>query len=413
MPSILFINRVYTPDSGATGRVLEHAARGFVEAGWDVTILATAASRASVCEEVIGGIRIVRVGILFSKKNLVARALGYALMIPVLFLKALRLPRHDVVVTKTDPPMLACLGPMIQRVKGSRLIHWAQDLYPEVAEECGVLSKGGIAANVLRQLSTQAIRGHDLTLAVGRCMTDRLIERGISDESIQVVPNAGIEADIEPVPRGRSPFREAHGIGDEFVVMYSGNMGRAHDFATVIGAARRLQDRGMKNIIFLFAGEGPEERVLRRAVSEQDLGNIRFLPPQPVKFLSESLGTGDLHLVTMKEGMEGVVVPSKFYGVMASARPTLFVGSNDSEVARMIHDHGIGQVIAPGDDVTLAEKILLYRDDPDRVEKEGLTARAALRGMDLSPRILNHVMQLFRTKPLDCPPLLAIDKISD
>ena len=95
MPSILFINRVYPPDSGATGRVLEHAARSFAKAGWDVTVLATAASRESAGETVKDGVRIFRIGILFSKKNLIARALGYALMIPGLLLKVLRLPRHD------------------------------------------------------------------------------------------------------------------------------------------------------------------------------------------------------------------------------------------------------------------------------------------------------------------------------
>ncbi len=398
MPSILFINRVYPPDSGATGRVLEHAARSFVKAGWDVTVLATAASRESAGETVQDGVRIFRVGILFSKKTLVARALGYALMIPGLLVKALRLPRHDVVVTKTDPPMLAVIGPIIKATKGSRLIHWAQDLYPEVAEECGVLPKGGFLAGILRRLSTWGIQRHDLTLAVGRCMAERLVGRGISSEAIRVVPNAGLEGEIVPtpcaLPRERNALRETHGIGDAFVIMYSGNMGRAHDFTTVIGAARRLQEQGEKNILFLFVGEGPEEKGLRRAVAARKLENIRFLSPQPAATLSESLGTGDLHLVTMKEGMEGLVVPSKFYGVMAAARPTLFVGSKDSEVARMILEHGIGQVIVPGDDATLAEAILCYRDHPDRVEREGRMAREVLRSMDLSPPLLKEAMRL-------------------
>jgi glycosyltransferase involved in cell wall biosynthesis len=394
MPSILLINRVYPPDSGATGRVLEHAARGFVKAGWDVTILATAGTREAVGEEWREGIRVVRVGVLFSKKNLIARALGYALMIPGLLLKALCLPPHDVVVTKSDPPMLAVVGPLIHWVKGSRLIHWAQDLYPEVAEECGVLPKGGMVTGILRSLSTRAIRSHDLTLAVGRCMAERLMERGIPEKSIRIVPNIGIEGDILPVPRGKSAFREAHGIGEEFIIMYSGNMGRAHEFATVIGAARRLQEQGEGNILFLFAGEGPEEPALRRFVTTQKLGNVRFLGPQSAGILSESLGTGDLHLVTMKEGMTGLVVPSKFYGVMASARPTLFVGYHQSEVARVILEHAIGQVIAPGDEANLAEAILRYRDDPDRVEREGNTARLALQDLDLSPVLLSEAMRI-------------------
>lgn len=394
MPSILFINRVYPPDSGATGRVLEHAARGFAKAGWAVTVLVTAVSHDAAGVELREGVRIVRVGILFSKKYLIARALGYALMIPALLVKALRLPRHDVVVTKTDPPMLAVVGPLIKRMKGSHLIHWAQDLYPEVAEECGVLPKGGALAGILRSFSTWAIRSHNLTLAVGRCMAERLVDRGIPPESIRIVPNVGIEGGIVPVPRGRSAFRDANGIGDEFVIMYSGNMGRAHDFETVIGAARRLQELGEAQILFLFAGSGSEERVLRNTVSAQKLENVRFLPSQPEEVLSESLGIADLHLVTMKEGMTGLVVPSKFYGVMASARPTLFVGSKGAEVARMILEHGIGQVITPGDEATLVGAILRYRDDPGLVEREGNMARLTLRGQNLSGLLQMEAMRI-------------------
>ena len=400
MPSILFINRVYPPDSGATGRVLEHAARGFAEAGWDVTVLTTASSRESVGEEMREGIRIVRVGILFSKKNLIARALGYALMIPGLLLKALILPRHDVVVTKTDPPMLAVVGPVIQWVKGSRLIHWAQDLYPEVAEECGVLPKGGALAGTLRYFSTRAIRSHDLILAVGRCMAGRLVARGIPGESIRVMPNAGIEGDILPVPRGKSAFRTTHGIGDEFIIMYSGNMGRAHEFSTVLKAAHILKESGEKQILFLFVGEGPEEIPLRDAVAGLDLGNIRFLPPQSSADLSESLGMGDLHLVTMKEGMSGLVVPSKFYGVMAAARPILFVGSPESEVAQVILENRIGEVIAPGESEKLASTILHYRDHSKMIEEEGGRARISILHGNFLPLLIQEVQMLCRSHNL-------------
>lgn len=394
MPSILFINRVYPPDAGATGRVLEHAALGFFKAGWDVTVLATAGSRDAVGEEWSDGIRVIRVGILFSKKSLAARTLGYALMIPGLLFKALRLSRYDVVVSMTDPPMLALIGPMIKWVKRSILIHWAQDLYPEVAEECGVLPKGHTLANILRYLSTYAIRSHDLTLAVGRCMADRLVERGISQKLIRVMSNAGIEGDIVSVPRGGSAFRSSHGMGDEFVIMYSGNMGRAHEFDTAIEAARLLQQREEHQILFLFVGEGPEEISLHKAVTRLDLKNIRFLPSQSSANLSESLGMGDLHLVTMKEGMRGTVVPSKFYGVMAAGRPTLFVGSSESEVARVILEKRIGEVLTPGDSENLVAAILSYRDNPIRIAEEGLRAQAFVQQEDFLQLMVQEVRRI-------------------
>jgi len=373
--SILFINRVYPPDSGATGRVLEFIARGFVSAGWTVTVLCTAASTKKVGEEVRDGIRIVRVGIPFSKKNLIARAFGYAVMIPTLLLKALKLPRHDVVVTKTDPPMLMLIGPLIKWIKRSRTIHWAQDLYPEVAVEAGVFQRGGLIESVLRFLSSNSLQAHDAIIAVGRCMKERLEGRGIPASKVIVIPNIGIESSVVPLPRIPNLFRKRYALGESFTVMYSGNMGRAHEFATILDAARILQESGEGEILFLFVGDGPLVVNLRSEMDHLGLKNVRFLPGQPESELSESLAAGDLHLVTMRSGMEGLVVPSKFYGVVAAGRPCLFVGPEASEVAMVIRDKGVGAVIAPGAAGMLTDAILKYRAERGLGDMEGKARR--------------------------------------
>ncbi|MFZ0436051.1 MAG: glycosyltransferase family 4 protein [Chthoniobacterales bacterium] len=394
MPSILFINRVYPPESGATGRVLEYVAHGFVSAGWDVSVLTTAGERSDAGEESRGGVKVIRIAMPFSKKSLLARAVGYALMIPSLLLKALMLPRADVVVTKTDPPMLLILGPFLKYLKGARTIHWAQDLYPEVAEEVGVFSKGGVVAGVIRSVSTHSMLACDAVVAVGRCMAKRLEGRGISQAKIRVVPNTGVEDDIVPVPRENNEFRKRHGLEGAFVIEYSGNLGRAHDFGTVLEAARLLEQRGETGILFLFVGSGPGEGLLRDEVARMGLKNIRFLPPQPAEFLSESLGAGDLHLVTMKSGMSGLVVPSKFYGVMAAGRPCLFVGPDESEVARVIREYGVGEVIAPGDADALFRAILRYRAAPQLTQDEGLKAPNVLGAGDASVALIRIATEI-------------------
>jgi glycosyltransferase involved in cell wall biosynthesis len=375
MPSILFINRVYPPDSGATGRVLEQAARTFVGAGWEVTILATSGGKTEAGTVMQDGVMVVRVGTLFSKSSLLARALGYALMIPSLLAQALILPHADVVVTKTDPPMLLVLGPLLRLIKGSTLIHWAQDLYPEVAEEVGVFGKGGIIARVIRGLSTVSLKAHHRIISVGRCMSDRLIRRGIVPERIILIPNIGMEDDIRPVSRDSNPFRVQHGIPEgTLVVEYSGNLGRAHEFQTVLQAARHLQDRG-EVVLFLFIGEGPSLPGVQERAQVLGLRNVRFLPPQPGSVLSLSLGAGDLHLVTMKEGMSGLVVPSKFYGILAAERPCLFVGPLDSEVVRIIGEVGCGMAFPNGDAEGLADAISAYRMNQERVNVDGWNGR--------------------------------------
>jgi glycosyltransferase involved in cell wall biosynthesis len=399
VPSILFINRVYPPESGATGRVLEYVARGFVSAGWDVSVLTTAGDHSKEGSSVQGGVKVIRIAMPFSKKSLLTLALGYALMIPSLLLKALMLPRADVVVTKTDPPMLLILGPFLKYLKGVRTIHWAQDLYPEVAEEVGVFPKGGVVAGVLRSISTRSMMVCDVVVAVGRCMAERLEGRGIAQEKIRVLPNTGVEDDIVPVARENNEFRKRHGLEGAFVIEYSGNLGRAHDFGTVLEAARLLEQRGETGILFLFVGSGPGEGLLRDEVVRMGLRNIRFLPPQPAEFLSQSLGAGDLHLVTMKSGMSGLVVPSKFYGVMAAGRPCLFVGPEESEVARVILEHGVGEVVAPGDADALVRAILRYRAAPQLTEDERFKASVVLRAGDASVGLIRIATEVVTRTP--------------
>jgi len=395
MPSILFINRVYPPDSGATGRVLEYIAQGFVAAGWEVSVLTTAGDLSLAGEEILDGVKVIRVASGFSKRSLIARALGYALMIPTLFVRALLLPRSDVVVTKTDPPMLLAIGPLLKFLRGSRLIHWAQDLYPEVAEELGVFPKGGFVAGVLRWISTLSMQAHDAVVPVGRCMGELVARRGVDPRMIKVILNTGVEQEITAVPRAGNSFREIHGLNESFVVEYSGNLGRAHEFTTVLEAARLIQNSGESDILFLFVGGGPGEEALRRDAEAANLQNVRFLPSQPIDLLSQSLGAGDLHLVTMKEGMSGLVVPSKFYGVMAAGRPCLFVGPAKSEVAEFLTEHSSGCVLKPGDAEALTSAILSYRHDPKNCILTGERAVASVKEEDsrsLFVRLARSVM---------------------
>jgi hypothetical protein len=195
---------------------------------------------------------------------------------------------------------------------------------------------------------------------------------------IRMIPNTGMEKEITPVDHANNPFRQRHGLGGDFVVGYSGNMGRVHDFATMLAVAEQLKEMGEDSILFLLIGEGPGEPLLRREVRERGLANVRFLPSQPLGDLSESLAAADLHLVSMREGMSGLVVPSKFYGVMAAERPCLFIGPPESEIAHMIREHGSGTVIQNGDSGALLAAILSYRTSPQKCVEEGKNGRLSL-----------------------------------
>jgi len=396
MPSILFINRVYPPSKGATGDMLRGIAEGLAARGWEVTVLTTA-QHGEPKTSTRRGVRILRAGGALSRKNVLLRAASYVFMIPWLMTRALLLRRTDFVVTMTDPPMLAVAGLALRFFKRNHVIHWAQDLYPEVAEELGVLPRRNFATNLLRDLSTAALKDCDTVVAIGRCMASRITARGISYARIAIIPNWA--PPIQSLDRGSNPFRRAHGLEGEFVVVYSGNMGLAHDFDTVLDAADSLRSQ---RVVFLFIGEGPRRMEVEAAARLKGIDNIRFLPPQPAEKLSESLSAADAHLVTMRSNLRGLVVPSKVYGVLAAGRPCLFVGPADSEAARLLRETESGIVIEPGRPAELASAILDWSGDPTLHAAACRKARIAGAGCTLENAVAEFdslLRSLTKSKP--------------
>ncbi len=359
-PSVLFLNRVYPPADGATGQLLAELAPELVKAGWQVTVLTSRPTPDAPLSETVAGVRVERVsGLPFTRASHARRAVSYLSLYPLLLWRALKLPRTDVVVTLTDPPLQLLLGPVLKWTKRSRLVHWAQDVYPELAEELGVLRKGGVLAGLCRGLSTWALRQHDRIIAVGRCMKRRLVARGLAESAIRVVTNWADPARVRPIPHAANPFRREHSLGSRFVVMYSGNFGLAHPFEAILDAARHLRS-AYPGILFLFVGDGPRLAWVQQQAREMRLSNVRFLPPQPVEKLAESLSAADVHLATMQENLCGLVVPSKLYGILAAGRPCVFLGPAASEAARTIKHYQCGTVIPAPHGLTLANCLIKW-----------------------------------------------------
>jgi colanic acid biosynthesis glycosyl transferase WcaI len=348
-PTYVFTNRAYPPVGGATGELLKELAEGLVSGGARV-IVVTSKQQGVRSNEVVNGVEVIRVGSApFTRASHWRRALSYLGLYPQLMWQVWKLGKVEAVVSMTDPPLQVAAVTIASR-EGVKKVHWAQDVYPELAEELGVIPRGGLLARVLRVVSTWTLRMQDEVVVVGRCMRERLIERGVDAEKIEVIPNW---SSVKPVGAEQvTVMRRRLGWEGKFVALYSGNIGLAHDFETLVGAAKLLKDAGVQMV---FAGEGPRSEQLRRDTA--DLAHVSFLPPQAKEDLSAFLAAADVHLVSVRAGLEGLVVPSKAYGILAAGRPILYVGDPNSEVARVITESGCGGIIPNGAAAVLAEAI--------------------------------------------------------
>lgn len=356
---IILANRYFFPDESATSRIATSLAQGLAErpaaaAGDSVHILASRrlhndTSRTLEAEGNLGPVHIHRLPTTrFGRDRLVGRLLDYATFHASVFVALLRLvKRGDVAIICTDPPMLSVTAMAAVRLKGGIMVNWILDLFPEIAMDLGVLGREGLATRAalwLRDLSLKAARRN---VAPVERMAMHLGDRGIAISSLAIIHHWSDGEAIRPLPPGDGALRREWGLSGKCVIGYSGNLGRAHDFDTILATAERLADRA--DIVFLFVGGGYRRAAVEAEVARRGLANVMFKPLQPRERLAECLAVPDVHLVTLLPEMEPYIVPSKFYGIAAAGRPTLFVGDTDGEIARVLDSAGCGAAFAIGD----------------------------------------------------------------
>src|SRR5262249_273170 len=200
--------------------------------------------------------------------------------------------------------------------------------------------------------------------------------KGVRDSRLATIPVWSREDEIYPLPREGHPLRTSLGLDGKFVAMYSGNLGLAHAFDEFLAAARRFRAEGRDDVVFLFGGDGPRMAEVRRAQEAGRLENVRILDYFPREQLHASLSLADVHLISMRREMTGIVVPCKLYGAMASSRPALFVGPEHCESADTIRRSDCGLTIRLGDVDGLVEALTGLAADPQRLEQLGRRARA-------------------------------------
>ena len=404
---ILILNQFFWPDVAATAQHAFDLARYLESHGDEVTAIA---SRSSYGQsggvlpeyEVRDGITIHRVGASwFGKTGLISRALDFVAFNVACLFKAVSLPKHDVVICLTTPPFIAFIGWLLRLMQGTKFVFWTMDLYPDVPLAAGVLRRGSLAHRIFDWIDRFLLRRADLVVVLGRCMRERVLAKGVDHSRLEHispwsdplevldVPARGLEAPVDAVAIARAsatgvrantvppnPFREEWGIGDRFVIEYSGNCGVGHDVAAVCRAMLELRDDD--DIRWVFVGGGVTRPLVERHVEQNAITNVVMEPYQPRERLGSLISLGDVHLVLIAEGFEGLLLPSKFYGIMAAARPTIYVGPHASEVAKVIREEQCGFVVNVGDGAGLVEAIRRLRRDPVLALTMGLRGRRAL-----------------------------------
>jgi glycosyltransferase involved in cell wall biosynthesis len=339
-PEITMVSKYFYPEFCATGQLLMQLGVELQKKGCRIDVLTGQAPLfGSGKLPFIGnynGITIRRVWCTnLDNKRITGKAINRITFTTSILLNLL-LKKEPLLLVTSDPPFLCWASTLAKKTIGTRFIYLLHDIHPDASVKLGYLNGKGYLGRSWDWLNQRAYEEADFIVVLSNCMKRTLEERfnGNNSSKIRVIHNWADGDFIKPLKQSDNWFRKKLGLENKFVVQYSGNIGRYHYFETALLAAQRLKH--LQDLRFVFIGEGDKKQKIQQMACDLKLDNMLFLPFQPREHLPYSLTCGDVSLVTLEKGLEGLSVPSKLYTSLAAGQAIWALVGNDSEIGETV-----------------------------------------------------------------------------
>lgn len=375
---ILLLNLYYPPDTSATAKM----AAAFIEPLAQKHNVSVICGRPSYDpterrpwrlwqSEQLNGVRVIRVGSTdYPRTQMTRRVLNYLSYVALSIPRALFAP-CDVVLAMTDPPFEGIVGAFVALLKRKPFVYNIRDMYPDMAVG-GSIVRPGLMARVWEKLHRWALRRATRVIVLGEDMKARIAAKGVAPARIDIVRD-GVESSASPAaPALDLDIVRTIRSDSRFVLLHAGNLGFYGAWETLLTAACELQTDGVD---LVFVGDGAQRERLQKLSAKNP--NIRFLPFFPASKVESVLAAADAHVITIKRGLEGVVVPSKMYGIMAAGRPILAVAPRETDAATLAIRDNFGCAADPNSPDEVVAAVRALQADPSRLAAMGAAARAA------------------------------------
>jgi colanic acid biosynthesis glycosyl transferase WcaI len=375
---VLLLNLYYPPDTSATAKMAKTVVETLA-AKHEVTILCGRPSYDPTERrawhlyqaEASGSVLVIRVGSTdYPRVQMKKRVFNYLSYVLLAVPRSLLLP-CDVILAMTDPPFEGIVGAFVAMLKNKPYVYNIRDLYPDMAVG-GDIVKHGLLARIWEKLHRWALHRATKVIVLGEDMRNRILAKGIDPARIVVVRD-GAELPNDCIPQANSDDSVIRAIRGEFkfVLLHAGNLGFYGAWETLVEGARRLVPDGVG---LIFVGDGAQRRALESACSS--IPNVRFLPFFPANKIPSVLSAADAHVITIKRGLEGVVVPSKMYGILAAGKPIVAVAPSECDVVSLGTQKGFSISADPDDPEEFANRVRELLTNPDQVSRMGKAAAA-------------------------------------
>jgi glycosyltransferase involved in cell wall biosynthesis len=377
------ITQFYPPDYAATGQLIEELAKKLSELGLDVKVFTgqpgyAFQKKSAPAVEILERLKIKRsrVARMWHQRIRGKAASGFLFCLRAGIHLLKKSNRGDVLLVTTAPPFLPVIGLLANLFFKLPYVCLLYDIYPDIAVELNVVSPHHWVVKLWNFINKLSWKRAKNIIVLSSTMKERIVAKcpEIANK-IDVIHNWADPNLIVPIAKEDNWFARQLDSIERFTVLYSGNLGRCHDLETVMEAAKILQKEPIE---FVFVGNGAKSKICQSKVQEWELQNCRFLPYQDKENLPYSLTAGDLSLVSISAGIEGLVAPSKLYGALAAGRPIAAICEPHSYLCELLDDAKCGTTVDNGDAQSLAEFIRQLAKDRDLCDRMGKAGRSYL-----------------------------------
>lgn len=377
---VIFVNRYFHPDLSATSQMLSDLTQSLRGEDLELHVICSRQmydhpTSPLARRERVGNTTVHRIwSTRFGRNRLIGRGMDYLTFCGCATLSMLKWARRGaIVVAMTDPPMISICAALVSRARGALLINWLQDVFPEVMTSIAPKAVPSWLVWPLRRARDWSLRQAHRNIVLSHRMQRLVAGLGVQPHKQRIIENWADGVALTPRPRQWSAIRRSVAADGDFVIQYSGNLGRAHDYKTILGAAEELRHEA--KWLFLFVGGGANMIRLRAEAERRGLQNMRFLSYQRRDALADTLAAADVHMICLLPQLEGLIVPSKFYGVLAAGRPVIVIGDPDGEQACTVRAENCGVVVRVGDSAALVDELRGMRGNPEWLQEAALRAR--------------------------------------
>lgn len=314
----------------------------------------------------------------YNRKNYFTRAISFVSYFLYVLFKVLFNSPKSLLFMVTTPPFLGLVGYLCKKIRRQKYVMLVYDIHPGALIGAGMIKDGWIA-DLWRRFNRMILNNADAVITIGEYMAGNL-KKEFSPEKTQlghiaVIHNWSDVDCVRPLPKDQNPFISQYGLKDKFIVMYSGNIGATHDMETLVEAAKTLKDD--PDIRFVIIGDGAKKQFVVDSKAKYGLDNMQILNYLPQDQLPFSLPAADIAVVAIESGVEGYLVPCKFYSYLAAGSAVIAICNAKCEVADIINDNQCGKIVALGDHVAMVDAIRAYRDSKDRLAQAKAGSRNA------------------------------------